>query len=281
MERRDLTRIARRFQAKKRLGQHFLVDPPVLAQIAGALELAPADTVLEIGPGLGFLTSVLSASGARIIGVELDIDCIEYLRQLRLPGVSLVHADFLQFDPRCLQAARIKVVGNVPYQITAPIIARLFGEIGSPAPWLPLIEKLVMTVQREVAERLVASPGQKDYSQITLLATYYASARVLSVVPPELFFPEPEVTSAVIELVPRQEPAVSCLNRRLLRQVIQAGFGQRRKMLKNNLGFLKISAEELLTIFKRLSFDPQVRAERLSLEQFAMLADALETARRT
>ncbi len=278
MDRRDLIRIARKFHAKKHLGQNFLVDPPVLERISAALELTPADSVLEIGPGLGFLTSVLSRTGARVTGVELDIACVEHLRGLQLPGVSIVHADFLQFDPRTLAAERIKIVGNVPYQITAPIIARLFGEIGSPAPWFPLIETLVMTVQKEVAERLVASPGDKDYSQITLLATYFASTRILTIVPPDHFYPEPEVTSAVIELVPRPESAVSCMNVRLLRQVIRAGFGQRRKMLKNNLGFLRVSSDELMTIFNRLHFDPQVRAENLSLAQFAMLADALETA---
>ena len=188
---------------------------------------------------------------------------------------------FLQFDPGTLGAERFKVVGNVPYQITAPIIARLFGEIGAPSTWLPAIDRLVMTVQKEVAERLVASPGGKDYSQITLLATYFATARILEIVPPDNFYPEPEVTSAVIELVPRREPAVGCANRRLLRQLIKAGFGQRRKMLKNNLGFLRVPQEELAAIFNRLSLDPQVRAENLSLQQFAMLADALDAARQT
>jgi 16S rRNA (adenine1518-N6/adenine1519-N6)-dimethyltransferase len=136
-----------------------------------------------------------------------------------------------------------------------------------------------MTVQLEVAERLVAQAGDKQYSQVTLLTNYYCRSRILEAVPADCFFPEPKVTSAVVELIPLSGPVVEVKNPRLLRQIIQAGFAQRRKMLKNNLGFLRLPEGELQAVFSRLKLDPQVRAERLSLGQFAMLADALETAR--
>ncbi|HEY9871749.1 MAG TPA: 16S rRNA (adenine(1518)-N(6)/adenine(1519)-N(6))-dimethyltransferase RsmA [Candidatus Obscuribacterales bacterium] len=279
MERRELVAIARRFQARRQLGQNFLTDPHVLERIAGTLDLSPSDSVLEIGPGLGFLTRFLTGSGAAVTAVELDASCVEHLRRLNLPGLRIVHADILQFDLGLIGARRLKVVGNIPYQITAPIIAHLFGEIDKPAAWLPLIDKVVMTVQLEVAERLVARAGEKQYSQVTLLTNYYCRACILEVVPAECFFPEPKVTSAVVELIPLAAPAVEAKNPRLLRQIIQAGFAQRRKMLKNNLGFLHLPEGQLLAVFSSLKLDPQIRAEKLSLGQFAMLADALETAR--
>lgn len=281
MERRELLAIARRFRAKKHLGQNFLTDPHVLEHIAAALDLSPADSVLEIGPGLGFLTRLLTDSGAAVTAVELDASCLEQLSRLHLPGLSIVHADILQFDLGLLGKQRLKVVGNIPYHITAPVIAHLFGEIGSPTAWLPLIDRIVLTVQLEVAERLVARAGDRQYSQVTLLTNYYCRARILEVVPAECFFPEPKVTSAVVELKPLAAPAVEAKNPRLVRQIIQAGFAQRRKMLKNNLGFLRLPEGQLLAVFSRLKLDPQIRAEKLSLGQFAMLADALETARPT
>ncbi len=133
-----------------------------------------------------------------------------------------------------------------------------------------------MTVQLEVARRFVASPGSGDYSQISLLTQFYCTPELLEVVPSDSFYPVPQVESAVVLFTPRPNPPVDCRNLRLLRQVIQAGFRQRRKMLKNNLSFLSLSQEELNSIFKSLNFDPQIRAERLSLKQFALLADALD-----
>lgn len=270
----ELLAEARAFGAKKRLGQNFLIDPDRLARIAGALAIAPGDIVLEIGPGLGFLTRTLAASRAQVTAVELDQAAVAHLQALALPGVQVVHGDFLAFDVGQL-GGRVKVVGNVPYQITSRILCHLLGEIDEPSPWLAAIERVVMTVQLEVAERFVASPGGKDYSQISLLAQYYSKPSLLEKVPAGSFFPAPAVTSAVVMFEPLPAPAVACVNRRLLRQVIQAGFSQRRKMLRNNLGFLHLSPGELDRVFAQLRLDPQARAERLSLTQFALLTDAL------
>ncbi len=270
---------ARDFSAKKRLGQHFLTNSDVLIQIAEQANICPGDHLLEIGPGLGFLTKILIEFGATVTAVELDLDCVNYLRNLHLPGLEVIHQDFLQCDLAHILKSKSKVIGNIPYQITTPIIARLLGEIGEPSPWLNSIESIIFTMQREVAHRLVADPGEEDYSQVSLLAKYFADRELLFTIAAQDFFPAPEVTSAVVKLTPYRQLKVKCLNHKLLRQIIQSGFRQRRKMLKNNLSFLKIEPGVLSGIFAELKFDPQVRAERLGLDQFALLADKIQAVR--
>ncbi|HNB20794.1 MAG TPA: 16S rRNA (adenine(1518)-N(6)/adenine(1519)-N(6))-dimethyltransferase RsmA [Candidatus Melainabacteria bacterium] len=270
-----MTKAARFFHTKRRLGQNFLVDPEVLSRIAGALDLKQSDCVVEIGPGLGFLTRFLSPYGCRILAIDLDRECVEELQKSNFKGVEIFHQDFLQFDLNSIECESLKIVGNVPYQITTPIVARLFGEIGAPSPWLPKIDSVVMTVQKEVAERFVASPNQKEYSQITLLIKYFAHAELLESVPADSFVPEPNVNSAVVRMTPHSKTPVDCVDHKLLRQIIRAGFKQRRKMLRNNLSFLNMSPEQIGGLLASLKIDPMVRAERLSLEQFAKIANAV------
>ncbi|MBI4533639.1 MAG: ribosomal RNA small subunit methyltransferase A [Candidatus Melainabacteria bacterium] len=273
---KDLLRLAIKFQTKKRFGQHFLIDPQKLTQIAKALQLSPGDEVLEIGPGLGFLTHFLLADNARVTAVEIDGKCVRYLQDLQLPNLNVIHEDILKCDLRSLGVPKLKVVGNIPYQITSPIVAHLFGEIGQPAPWLDLIDTVVLTVQLEVAERFIATPGSKSYSQATILANYFAEASILEIIPARSFYPAPEVTSAVVRFIPLKKPAVCCKNPSLLRKVIQSGFRQRRKMLKNTLCVLELPPQVIKSALAELNLNPQVRAEKLSLTQLAMLADALE-----
>lgn len=275
----QLTKLARQFHTKKRLGQNFLIDPDVLSRIAGALDLNQNDCVIEIGPGLGFLTRFLSMTGSRVIAIDLDRECIEDLEKSKFPGVEVCHQDFLQYDLEKIECDSLKVIGNVPYQITTPIVARLFGEIGSPSPWLSKIDTVVMTVQKEVAERFVANPDNKNYSQITLLIKYFAEAELLEVIPKDSFIPEPNVTSAVVRMKPYAKPIVDCVDHKLLRQLIRAGFKQRRKMLRNNLSFVNMSPDQLGALFASLKIDPMVRAERLTLDQFAKIANAIASAR--
>ena len=194
---------------------------------------------------------------------------------MNMPGVEIHHQDFLQFDLTSIDCRSLKVVGNVPYQITTPIVARLFGEIGAPSPWITKIDSVVMTVQKEVAERFVANPNNKNYSQISLLIKYFAEAELLEVIPAESFVPEPNVKSAVVRMKPHLRVPIDCSDHKLLRQIIRAGFKQRRKMLKNNLSFLNLSEAELGALFASLKIDPMVRAERLSLDQFAKIANAV------
>jgi 16S rRNA (adenine1518-N6/adenine1519-N6)-dimethyltransferase len=321
LSRPELLKQARDFNTKKHLGQHFLVDPDKLAKICKASNIQANDTVIEIGPGLGFLTHYLVDTKAQVYAVELDGSCARALEEWQAPNLHVVHGDFLQFDLENLRLfkkikkrerdnadepsqdchpdaqpndchpvgagsprphsdeepspTKIKIIGNVPYQITSPIVVYLLGEIDKPAHWTHLIDSAVMTIQKEVAERLVAKPGGKDYSLLTILARLYADTTMLEVIESRSFWPPPEVQSAVIKIVPLAKPRVDCQSYKLLRQVVTAGFRQRRKMLKNNLAFTGLSQEELLALFHEQDLDPQVRAERLSLEQFAKLTDRL------
>jgi 16S rRNA (adenine1518-N6/adenine1519-N6)-dimethyltransferase len=277
----DLERCAKRFHTKKHLGQNFLIDPQQLDRIAAALNLSGQDNVLEIGPGLGFLTHYLAASGANVTAVELDRSAVCQLNERKLSNLTVVHADFLSYDlteltGRLSDGLKLKVAGNVPYQITSKILARLFGELDCPSPWFQALDQIVMTVQLEVARRFIATPGNGDYSQITLLTQYFSEPVLLEMVPAARFYPVPKVDSAVVMFTPRARPPIDCRNMRLLRQIVQAGFRQRRKMLKNNLAFLSLSPPALNSIFKTLNFDPQIRAEKLSIQQFALLTDAID-----
>ncbi len=268
-------RLASRFHTKKRLGQNFLIDPDALQNITDALDITDGDSVLEIGPGIGFLTRFLSAKGANLHVVELDWECCINLKDLEIPNVTVHQQDFLQFD-LATQPSHLKIAGNVPYQITTPILCYIFGEIGAPSPWFQNVDKVVLTVQKEVAERFVAKPGTSDYSKITLLTNYFSEAEILHVLPADCFYPAPKVTSAVVRFTPLKQPPIECGNHKLLRQVIKAGFGQKRKMLRNNLSFLKQPLSALDKVFREMNLDPQTRAERLSLQQFARLTDLLD-----
>jgi 16S rRNA (adenine1518-N6/adenine1519-N6)-dimethyltransferase len=287
----SLLKEAKAFHLKKRLGQHFLVNTDALQSVASLLAPTSADTVVEVGPGIGFLTRFLSDTGARIIAVDLDRESIESLREINLPGVELWHGDFLDFDLDTLDFAkkptrppeetppipdRIKVVGNVPYQITGLILGHILGEINAPAPWLRKVDTIVLTVQREVAQRMVAKPGTDDFSKVSLLIDYFCESHLEMTLPPDDFYPPPRVTSAIVRMVPRSAPPIDVSNTNLLKQIIDAGFRQRRKMLRNSLSFVGLPQGEIDQIFRKLSFDPQVRAERLGLPQFAMLTDAID-----
>lgn len=252
----------------------------MLNQIAEQLHLEPQDTVLEIGPGLGFLSELLVPRCKKVTAIELDQYCIDALNKLSLPNLEIIEGDFLRTDLSRIIDKPTKIVGNIPYNITTPIISKLIGEIGEPTVWLPNIKSIVLTVQRELANRLVAQPGKKDYSQITLLINYYGTAKMLLAISPENFSPAPRVHSAVVQFIPHDKILVNCNNHKLLRRVIKLGFASRRKMLKNTLRLLGLSDDKLAEIFKELAFDPQVRAESLALQQFANLTDAIEKAQK-
>jgi len=269
-----LIRQARSFHTKRRLGQNFLVDVEALGFIADQLDAKAGDKVLEIGPGLGFLTQFLSETGANITAVELDRECVEDLNNARMKNLNITHGDFLAFDIGTIGDG-VKIIGNVPYQITTPIIAHIFGEIGEPSPWLKKVERVVLTVQYEVAQRFVAAPNTEHFSQITLLVNYFSRARMLKKLPTDAFYPAPKVSSAVVEFVPLEKPPVQPKSTKMLRQLIKAGFGQRRKMLKNNLSFLKATPEELSNAFAIARINEQARAEMLGLQKLSDLADAL------
>jgi 16S rRNA (adenine1518-N6/adenine1519-N6)-dimethyltransferase len=272
----SLIKEAKAFHLKKRLGQHFLVDVEALQTIVSALGATTDDTIVEVGPGIGFLTRFLSEVGARVVAIELDRESVERLRAAKYPNVEIKHGDFLRFDLNIKATAEgtMKIVGNVPYQITGLIIGHLLGELDKPSPWLHRIKNIVLTVQYEVAQRIVAKPGESEYSRLSILSQQYCETELVQRLPASAFYTPPEVNSAIVRMTPLPQPAVTCSNMTLMRQLVQAGFRQRRKMFRNALGFLRLPQSTIDSTFARLSMDPQVRAERLSLKQFAMLADA-------
>lgn len=283
-EREILFKRACATQAKKKLGQNFLIEPNILRSIADSIDLQEGDVVVEIGPGLGFLTEYLIKSKARVYGIELDRDMVEELANLKAPNLTVIHKDFLSFDLNEIPPGKdgtIKVIGNVPYQITSPIIAHVFGEIGRPSPWFERIDSLTMMVQKELAYRLSAQPGNKQYGMLTLLAKYFSLAKLLFEVRAEEFIPTPQVDSAVVHLKRLTTPPIAVPNPELLRQMIVSGFKGRRKMLRNTLGFTHLTEDEIVEVLATQKISPSARVENLPLETLAMLAIAIEKALKT
>ncbi len=266
------------FQFHKRLGQNFLIDPHVLEKIIRTAGITPEDTVLEIGPGIGTLTQCLSEAAARVIGVEVDKNLIPILADT-LEGydnVRIIHADILKLDLQKLAEEEnggrpMKVVANLPYNITTPVIMRLLQD-GAP------VLSMTVMVQEEVADRMQAHPGTKEYGALSLAVQYYASPYVAAYVPPNSFLPRPKVGSAVIRLTRHDAPPVQVTDEKLMFRLIRASFNQRRKTLVNglvNAENLSFTKEEILGALKALGKDEHVRGETFSLQDFADLSNEL------
>ena len=268
------------FRPRKQFGQHWLRDENVLDRIVDAAKLTPSDRVLEIGPGTGNLTTRLLAKVATLVSVEIDRDlCKKLVRQFgERDNFLLIQDDFLKADlPSLLQdfpkfQQPNKVVANIPYNITGPIIEKLLGKIASPAA--QQYESIVLLVQKEVGERLVAVPGSKAYGALSIRVQYLASCELVCDVLARSFYPPPKVDSVVIRLRPRtvEHPAN---NPRQLETLIKLGFASRRKMLRNNLKSV-IDLNDLNQILTKLKFNPQCRAEDLSLENWILLNNNIE-----
>ena len=267
------------FQFQKKFGQNFLIDEHVLDKIIRAAGVTKEDMVLEIGPGIGTLTQYLAEAAREVVAVEIDKNLIPILENDTLAeydNVTVINEDILKVDIAALAAERnggrpIKVVANLPYYITTPIIMGLF-EKGVP------IDNITVMVQKEVAERMQAGPGTKDYGALSLTVQYYAEAYIAANVPPNCFIPRPGVGSAVIRLTCHKEPPVTCGDPALLFKLIRASFNQRRKTLQNGLNNspeLSYSKEQIAQAIESLGWNPSIRGEALTLEQFAQLTDAL------
>ena len=269
----------RSFKPRKQFGQHWLKDNDILAQIILAAELQSSDRVLEIGPGTGNLTKKLLAQVEALVAVEIDRDlCKKLVQQYGdLDNFLLIQNDFLESDlTPLLQFPRFqnpnKVVANIPYNITGPIIAKLLGKIATPAP--QQYESIVLLVQKEVGDRLVATPGTKAYGALSIRVQYLASCELVCDVPARAFYPRPKVDSVVIRLRPR-ELEQKANNSKQLETLIKLGFASRRKMLRNNLKSL-IKIAELTAILENLGFNPQCRAEDLTLEEWVKLSNNID-----
>lgn len=255
---------------KKSLGQNFLHDPNALEKIVSVADLQPDDTVLEIGPGTGALTVKLAQSAGRVVAVEIDERLIRPLRRQvgAFANVEIICANFLELDFEPLFGGReYKVVANLPYYITTLILRRLLEARHKP-------RRLVLTVQQEVAERMVAAPG--DMSLLAVSVQFYGAARILTTFPPAVFWPRPEVASAVVRIDTYDQPPVEVQDEAQFFRVARAGFGQKRKQLKNALGAgLGLTHGDAMALLDSAGIDPTRRAETLSLSEWAALARAL------
>ncbi len=266
------------FDFRKRFGQNFLIDSHVLDKIVAAAGITEEDFVLEIGPGIGALTQYLAEAAGSVTAVEIDRSLIPILEETlsAWDNVTILNQDILKTDIAALAeeysgGRPIKVVANLPYYITTPIIMRLF-ESGV------RMESATVMVQKEVAQRMQAGPGKKDYGALSLAVQYYAEPYIAAYVPPNCFIPRPKVGSAVIRLTRYGKPPVKVRDEKGMFALIRASFNQRRKTLVNGLknsSELSFEKEEIAAALQRIGLNEQVRGEALTLEQFAALSDAL------
>ena len=269
------------FSLQKKYGQNFIIDRHILEKIVTAAEINKSDCVLEIGPGIGTMTQYLAESADKVIAVEIDKKLIPILTET-LAGydnVTIINQDILKTDLHKLisefgNGNPVKVVANLPYYITTPIIMSLFEQN------LPL-NSLTIMVQKEVAERIKSKPGTKEYGALSLAVKYYAHPEVIAIVPPACFIPKPAVSSAVINLKKHEIPPVNVINENLLFRIIRAAFNQRRKTLANalkNVVDLGLTREHVVSILEVMKLTESIRGEALSLVEFAELSNALTKA---
>lgn len=266
------------FAFQKKFGQNFLIDSNIVEKIVRDAGVTKDDFVLEIGPGIGTMTQYLCESAREVVAVEIDTKLIPILKDTlgAYNNVSVINEDILKVDIKKLAEERnggrpIKVVANLPYYITTPIIMGLFE---SHVP----IDSITIMVQKEVADRMQVGPGTKDYGALSLAVQYYAKPQILINVPPTCFMPKPNVGSAVIKLQRYDNPPVTVKNENLMFDIIRASFNQRRKTLQNGLNNapnINYSKEQIVTAIEKLGVVATVRGEALTLEQFAKLSDIL------
>ena len=268
------------FVFQKKFGQNFLIDTHVLDKIISAAEITKEDFVLEIGPGIGTMTQYLASAAREVFAVEIDKALIPILEDTLqdYENVTILNEDILKVDIRKLAEERnggkpIKVVANLPYYITTPIIMGLFeGDVP--------IESITVMVQKEVADRMQVGPGTKEYGALSLAVQYYAEPYIVANVPPNCFMPRPKVGSAVIRLTKHAEPPVEVSDTKLMFRIIRASFNQRRKTLANGLNNspeLSFGKEEIQRAIKACGFPEGIRGEALTLEEFAALTNEFKS----
>lgn len=267
------------FRFQKKYGQNFLIDTHILEKIIDAAEITKDDFVLEIGPGIGTMTQYLCESAREVVAVEIDTNLLPVLDDTLkdYDNVTVINEDILKVDIASLAKEKnggkpIKVVANLPYYITTPIIMGLFES------HVPLASITIM-VQKEVADRMQVGPGTKEYGALSLAVQYFAKPEVVCVVPPTCFVPQPKVASSVIRLICHEKPPVEITDEGFLFRVIRASFNQRRKTLANSLNnapTIPVSKENIIETIEELGYPASVRGETLSLEEFARLSEALK-----
>ena len=266
------------FQFQKKYGQNFLIDTHILEKIIDAAEITKDDMVLEIGPGIGTMTQYLCEAAREVVAVEIDDNLIPVLEDTlsEYDNVTVLNQDILKVDIGRIAEEKnhgkpIKVVANLPYYITTPIIMGLFES------HVPL-ESITVMVQKEVADRMQVGPGTKDYGALSLAVQYFSNPEVVCVVPPTCFIPQPKVASSVIMLTCHKNPVVEVSDEAFMFKVIRASFNQRRKTLVNGLNnapTIPVSKENIIKTIEELGYSPTIRGETLSLQEFATLSEAL------
>ena len=264
--------ICKRFDIKmsKKLGQNFLIKRGIVDEIVHAAEITVGEPVLEVGPGIGTLTQGLAQSGADVTAIELDRRLLEVLDTTlaSYDNVRIIHGDVLKLDmPMIMNHKPFKVVANLPYYITTPIIMSL---LESKLP----IERLVVMVQKEVALRMIAKPGTKDYGALSVAVQYYTEPDIVLDVPPKSFLPAPAVTSSVIRCVLRDKPPVDVIDEKLFFRVVKAGFAQRRKTFSNTMKTTGLTRDRIEELLAKANIDGQRRGETFTLQEFADVANA-------
>ena len=267
-----------KFNFQKKFGQNFLIDTHVLDKIIRESKVTKEDCVIEIGPGIGTMTQYLCENAREVVAIEIDKNLIPILEDTlsAYDNVTVINEDVLKVDIKKLAEEKnsgkpIKVIANLPYYITTPIIMGLFE---SHVP----IDSITIMVQKEVADRMQEGPGSKEYGALSLAVQYYAKPEIVANVPPNCFMPRPNVGSAVIRLTCHEKPPVEVKSEKFMFDLIRASFNQRRKTLVNgltNASFLSVTKEQVTEALEKMELSPTIRGEALSLEEFAKLSNLL------
>lgn len=258
-------------RANKKLGQNFLINQQIIDEIIEKSQINENDTVLEIGPGLGSLTKALLKNAKRVIAVELDENMVNILKKrFNQENLEIINDDILKINLNDItqKYGKIKVVANLPYYITTPIIMKLLEEEYN-------IESITVMVQKEVGERLCAQPGSRDFGAVTIGVNYYSSSKIIIDVPKDNFMPVPEVDSCVIKLNILDNPPVDLKDKKRFFRLVKAAFSQRRKTINNSLASGEFSKEAVLNVLNKLNIDVKLRAEDLSIQDFANITNEL------
>lgn len=269
---------AKFFRTKKRLGQNFLIDGQTISDIIDFAEINPNDTVVEIGAGVGFVTEQLIKHAKKVIAIELDEEAIKELKKLDAPNLEIIHNDILKQDLSELCEGKIKIVANIPYYITSPIIAHLLGEIDDlNNKNRNKITDILLMVQEEVARRMVATENSpsKQYGLLTILSQFWADVKIMKLVGRRSFFPAPKVNSALVKLIVREKPLLELSDYPHFRRVIKGAFAQRRKNIKNCLVSAGFEKEKIQNALSKLGLDENIRGEKLSIETLGKLSEEL------
>lgn len=274
----DYLQRAKSFRTKKRLGQNFLVDPNAIQAILDYADISKEDTVIEIGAGVGFVTEELVKHAKHVIAIELDEAAIKELKKIDCDNLEIIHKDILKTDLSELTSDKVKIVANIPYYITSPIIAHLLGEIDDlNNKNRSKIIDIILMVQYEVAQRIVAtekSPS-KQFGLLTILSQFWADCEIIKKVGRKSFYPAPKVDSALVKLTVHQEPKLKLTDYSHFRKTIKAGFSQRRKNIKNCLLSAGFSKENILKSLECLNISENARGETISIEMFGKLSEEL------